>query len=53
MRNPPLTWQMIAGIVHDADLDHGEATRDLDYRPRGVREAFQRCWPIGSGGMPA
>lgn len=53
MRNPPLAWQMIAGIVHDADLDHDEATRDLDYRPMGARKAFQRCWPIGSGGVPA
>jgi nucleoside-diphosphate-sugar epimerase len=43
---PPLTSSAIAGIVNDADLDPGEAMRDLGYRPLGVREGFQRCFPL-------
>jgi nucleoside-diphosphate-sugar epimerase len=42
---PALTTSAIAGIVHDADLDPAEAMRDLGYRPIGVREGFQRCFP--------
>jgi NADH dehydrogenase len=48
MRRPPLTESAIAGIVNDADLDPAEAMRDLGYRPLGVREGFQRCFPIPS-----
>jgi nucleoside-diphosphate-sugar epimerase len=43
---PPLTASAIAGIVNDADLDPSEAMRDLGYRPLGVREGFQRCFPL-------
>jgi nucleoside-diphosphate-sugar epimerase len=46
MKRPPLTTNAIAGIIHDADLDPADATRDLGYRPVGVREGFQRCFPI-------
>jgi nucleoside-diphosphate-sugar epimerase len=46
MSRPPLTHSAIAGIVHDADLDPTDAIRDLGYRPLGVREGFQRCFPI-------
>jgi NADH dehydrogenase len=46
MANPPLTWQMIAGITQDANLDHADATRDLGYEPKGVTEGFQLCWPL-------
>lgn len=45
-KNPPLTWQMIAGIIQDANLDHSSATADFGYRPMGVREGFQKTWPI-------
>lgn len=44
MAEPPLTLSAIAGIVNDADLDPSEATRDLGYRPLGVREGFARCF---------
>jgi nucleoside-diphosphate-sugar epimerase len=46
MTRPPLTHSAIAGIVHDADLDPTAAMRDLGYRPLGVREGFQKCFPI-------
>jgi NADH dehydrogenase len=46
MRRPPLTSSAIDGIVNDADLDPSSATRDLGYEPIGVREGFQRCFPI-------
>ncbi len=45
-KNPPLTWQMIAGIIQDANLDHSSATTDFGYRPMSVREGFQKTWPI-------
>jgi NADH dehydrogenase len=46
MKRPPLTHSAISGIIHDADLDPTEATRDLGYRPVGVREGFRICFPI-------
>jgi len=45
---PPLNRYTIAAMTHDADLDCAEATRDLGYRPLGVREGFARCFPIRS-----
>jgi NADH dehydrogenase len=46
MARPPLTWNVIAGITQDANLDNSEARRDLGYDPIGVREGLQRCFPI-------
>ncbi len=47
MSRPPLTWQSIAGIIQDANLDHSSAVEDLGYNPIGVREGLQKCFPIG------
>jgi NADH dehydrogenase len=44
-RDPPLNHYTISGLVNDADLDPGEAMRDLGYRPRGVRAGFAACFP--------
>lgn len=46
MARPPLTWNVIAGITQDANLDNSDARRDLGYAPIGVHEGFQRCFPI-------
>jgi nucleoside-diphosphate-sugar epimerase len=46
MKRPPLTWNVIAGITQDANLDNSEARRDLGYAPVGVREGLQRCFPL-------
>lgn len=46
MKRPPLTWSAIAGVTQDADLDHSQATEDLDYHPIGVREGLQKCFPL-------
>lgn len=46
MARPPLTWNVIAGITQDANLDNSEARRDLGYAPIGVREGLQRCYPL-------
>lgn len=46
MPSPPLTWQMIAGITQDANLDHANATEDFGYRPMGAHEGFQKTWPV-------
>jgi nucleoside-diphosphate-sugar epimerase len=48
MTRPPLTQSAIAGVVNDADLDPSLAIRELGYRPLGVREGFERCFPIAS-----
>jgi nucleoside-diphosphate-sugar epimerase len=53
MPRPPLTRYVIAGMVNDADLDPGLATRDLGYRPIGVREGFRRCFPLQPEGTPS
>jgi NADH dehydrogenase len=49
MARPPLNRYVIAGMVNDADLDPAEATRDLGYRPLGVREGLARCFPTAEG----
>jgi len=46
MKHPPLTWNAIAGITQDANLDHSSATEDLGYNPIGIREGLQKCFPI-------
>lgn len=54
MSRPPLTWNVIAGIIQDANLDNSEARRDLGYDPMGVREGLQRSFPIpGAAGAAA
>ncbi len=42
LARPPLTRSAIAGIVNDADLDPGDAMRELGYAPIGVREGLAR-----------
>jgi hypothetical protein len=32
-------------MINDADLDPGEAMRDLGYQPRGVHAGFAHCFP--------
>jgi nucleoside-diphosphate-sugar epimerase len=46
MARPFLTMNAIAGVVNDADLDPTQASIDLGYRPVGVHEGFQKCFPI-------
>jgi nucleoside-diphosphate-sugar epimerase len=53
MPRPPLTRYVIAGMINDADLDPALAMRDLGYHPVGVREGFQRCFPIQAEGTPS
>lgn len=43
LRNPPLTPYAVAGFTNHADLDPGEAMRDLGWRPRGAREGLTAC----------
>jgi NADH dehydrogenase len=44
-KHPALTLSAIAGIVNDADLDPSSAQRELGYRPLGVRQGFEHCFP--------
>jgi len=46
MEKPPLTWNVIAGIIQDANLDHSDATRDLGYEPIGIRQGLEQIWPV-------
>ncbi len=53
MARPPLTWNVVAGITQDANLDNSEARQDLGYAPIGVHEGFRRCFPLpGSARQP-
>ena len=45
-KKPILTWNAIAGVMQDADLDNSEARADLDYQPVSFREGLQRAYPI-------
>ena len=45
LKNPPLTWSVIAGITQDADLDPSDAIREIGYAPRGVEQMLPHCFP--------
>jgi NADH dehydrogenase len=45
MKNPPLKWNMIAGVVQDADLDPSETINDLGYEPHDLVEQLRKCFP--------
>ena len=45
MKKPLVTWNMIAGVIQDADLDPAEATRDLGYAPLPVEKKLGDCFP--------
>jgi len=53
MKRPPLTWNVVAGITQDANLDNSDARRDLGYAPIGVREGLQRSYPLPGGARGA
>jgi NADH dehydrogenase len=45
MSDPPLKWQVIAGITQDANLDPSEAVADLGYKPKKVTEWLPKVFP--------
>jgi len=45
-KRPFLTWNAIAGVIQDANLDNSEAQRDLGYRPMTFREGLQKAYPL-------
>ena len=45
MKNPPLKWNMIAGVVQDADLDPSQTINDLGYEPHDLVEQLRQCFP--------
>ncbi|HPD61589.1 MAG TPA: hypothetical protein PKV48_07525, partial [Thermodesulfobacteriota bacterium] len=42
MKKPPLTWNVIAGITQDANLDSSSAREDIGYNPIGIREGLKK-----------
>jgi len=42
MKKPLLTWNVIAGITQDANLDHSLATKDMGYNPVGIHEGLKK-----------
>ena len=45
MKNPPLKWNMIAGVVQDANLDPSETINDLGYEPHELVDQLRKCFP--------
>ncbi len=45
MKDPPLTWQTIAGIIQDANLDPTRAASDLGYNPAKITDMLPKCFP--------
>lgn len=43
---PIITWNAIAGVMQDANLDNSEARADLGYNPISFHEGLQRSYPI-------
>lgn len=45
MKNPPLKWNMIAGVIQDADLNPYETMIELGYEPHDLFDQLKRCFP--------
>lgn len=45
MKNPVLKWNMIAGVVQDADLDPSDTINDLGYAPHDLVDQLRKCFP--------
>ena len=45
MKKPLLRWNMIAGVIQDANLDPQEAMTDLGYVPAPVEKKLGECFP--------
>jgi hypothetical protein len=45
LSDPPLKWQVIAGITQDANLDPSDAIRDLAYAPANISEQLSKVFP--------
>ena len=45
MKNPLLKWNMIAGVIQDANLDPNKAILDLEYNPYPVEQKLKDCFP--------
>jgi nucleoside-diphosphate-sugar epimerase len=45
-KKPVLTWNAIAGVMQDANLENSEAREDLGYQPLGFHEGLQKAYPI-------
>ena len=45
-KKPILTWNAIAGVMQDDNLDNSEAREDLGYQPISFREGLQKAYPI-------
>jgi nucleoside-diphosphate-sugar epimerase len=43
---PILTWNAIAGVIQDANLDNSEAIADLGFKPLTFHEGLQRSYPL-------
>ena len=48
MKNPPLSWNAIAGITQNANPDWSDAKVDIGYNPIGVRAGLQQSVPLPS-----
>lgn len=45
MKNPPIKWNAIAGVIQDADLNPADSINDLGYKPSSVAEVLPKCFP--------
>ncbi|MBN1760703.1 MAG: NAD-dependent epimerase/dehydratase family protein [Chitinispirillaceae bacterium] len=45
MKKPLLRWNMIAGVIQNANLDPQEAVTDLGYVPAPVEKKLGECFP--------
>jgi len=45
LSDPPLKWQVIAGITQDANLDPSDAIRDLGYAPVNISDQLSKVFP--------
>ena len=46
MKKPPLTWNVIAGITQDGNLDYSSAKHDIGYNPIGIHEGMKKYFPM-------
>lgn len=48
MKNPPLSSYAISRIEQDANLDNTSARYDLGFKPIGITEGLQKCFPLAA-----
>lgn len=45
MKRPPLRWQVISGVIQDADMNPEKAIKETDFRASDIYKDLPECFP--------